>query len=182
MDKFTILELKNILHNYGIIDLSSYDKDEDKPELYSIVKAYKINTPVYYDTNMNNVSWVYITKPFHFNVRSLLSLKEGDTLEFIFLSHNDNDYFDEDNCAIYKPLDFFKEMKIISYNYIHKDNYSGYVKFGKEWKEFDWQIETYPHSFTFDYENVDIKYNMRVGFNGPCIDIRNIEFCPDIML
>ena len=203
MDKFKYIELKNILYKNNLIisDCDTFFEENRKQELYEIAKSYKINTPCNLDGDEN--SWLNLTIPFHMTVRDLMSMKHGEALEVIFLNKEFMNFdnlsaISNDNRSLeplfISPKDFFLDKKyntVKSYIYIHNSSYSGIINFGKEWKSFDWHLEIYD-TFKSREEmvkefgeetinNFKPKMETRLGWKGPCISVKNLEFCPDII-
>ena len=203
MDKFKYIELKNILHKNNVIipDCEDFFEENKKQVLWEMIKSYKINTPCIFDGDES--SWLNLTTPFHMTVRDLMSMKHGDTIDIVFLN---KDFMNFDNLSaasndnrsleplVINPKDFFLDKKyntVKSYIYVHNNSYSGIINFGKEWKNFDWQLEIYDTFKSrdemvkeFGHEEMNKfkpKMETRIGWKGPCIAVKNLDFCPDIL-
>lgn len=186
INNFTIDELKNIVIKFGLnYDnmLSSLNNEEDnKIILWNLIESYKVNIPIEYKY------WLDLSLPFHLNVKDLLSMKEGDTMNVLFINAGFIDTSQVPGNITYKPEEFLTEKitKVKTYTYYHIKNLKGKLKLGKNWIDFDWDIEIYNDRYSSSslYSGIDssINLNARVGWRGPCIPSKCLYFMPEVFI
>jgi hypothetical protein len=123
--------------------------------------------------------WLEVVKSFHLNIEDLCKMNQGDYINLIFLGDCclPSEIKKGDGDKIVSAEDFFKDVKV--YTYVHYKDYKGMLKMGKEWKNFDWEVE-YMGNFIEPFEN--ISKLSRIGWKGPCIPYKYLKFCPDIKI
>ena len=177
MDNFSVYELQNIILKHGVSDVSTIT---DKVELWYIIQNYHIIQEIQY----NSYLWHQITKPYHFTIRDVHILKKGDSIDVIFLNDSFLELHNKHLNTVYTPRTFFRTKELNSYKYIHDEGLKGSIKLGKDWKPFSWEIENKNGKFvSFDSsENSPIYLNTRIGWKGPCVLSKNLDFYPNILI
>ena len=94
-----------------------------------------------------------VTKPFHFNVHTLLNLKKGQKVKFLCLDRNYMDFI-SDNTDDYNPKpakEMFKNNYILEY--IHDKGSRGKAKFiyldkyDEDYQDWEWDLEWKPDTW-----------------------------------
>ena len=126
------------------------------------------------------------------SVRDLKSLKHGDVLVVIFLNKDFMNFENVNNEALKNPIpvikaeDFFigEKYKVCKkYIYVHDTGNRGIIQLNKDWKNFEWEFETNNGEFitASNLNTESITLNNKVGWKGPCMAVKNLSLCPEII-